>query len=464
MHTNICDINKEIYTHDIRGMSNKSLELFGNSDFLNTTFIPRYIYYNIKLIDTDKEKVSEIINNIKYTSNIYDYISTIDYQLLDTHIEDIYKEELLMINFENDTSLTVINVNEKYLDILTKWYEKANLIFDFEKLDIKIPKLDNFNIYHRELSINILTSQKVYFINNFLPKVISKIMLTESINKDLKQFEKTKTKEINIVYKTLKDLNIDIPINLVNTENIDVYEFNNSKMSNKIVSELNYYDVVDYDILNKVNENKYTIILNYISFKTIVLTNLSKDEKFILDNYSEYGFIKLFEIIITDNQQLNDYIITTFDNKLFNNSDEINKILDITNTYIDLYKNVNNDEFKIKEYITSNYNIDNDINNKIKFTNLFNSIVASLEISNPNSLKNQLSQYLKNLGLNKKRYNDGYYYYGITKKGLVDKKELFIKMQNEINERASLHLENTDIQVLFNQEMENRNRIKKIEI
>jgi arginine repressor len=28
--------------------------------------------------------------------------------------------------------------------------------------------------------------------------------------------------------------------------------------------------------------------------------------------------------------------------------------------------------------------------------------------------KNRLSQYLKEIGLNKKRYNDGYYYYGIV--------------------------------------------------
>jgi hypothetical protein len=494
MQANICDINKEInlpnknYQNDIRSMTSQNLVRLNNFDFnenfikFNTVNMNR-VSENIinsttyNPIDTDKEKVSEIIKNSDYNSNIYDYISNINYQLLNSHTEDINKYELLMINFENDTSLTVININEKYLDIITKWYEKANLIFDFEKLDIKIPKIINLNKYYQELSINIETNQKEDFINSLLPKVISKIILIESINKDLDKFNKSKSEfkhiseraEINRDYKSLKDLNINIPINFLNTVNDDLCEFNNysqynSKVYNSTVSGLNYYDVIDYDTVNKINENKYTIILNYISLKTIIITKLSKDDKFILDNYSEYGFIKLFDILVVDNQQLSDYIITTFDNKIFDNSNEINKILDIVSTYIDLYKNSNNDEFKIKEYITCNYNIDNDINNKIKFTNLFNSITTDLEISNPNSLKNHLSQYLKNLGLNKKRFNDGYYYYGITKKEFIDKKELFIKMQNEMNERASLLLENTDIQVLFNQEMENRNHIKKIEI
>ena len=63
--------------------------------------------------------------------------------------------------------------------------------------------------------------------------------------------------------------------------------------------------------------------------------------------------------------------------------------------------------------------------------------------------KNRLSNYLKELNLQKKRYSDGYYYYGIVKKTLVkeNKKEFRnitdINIRDIIEERNNLFGEMT---------------------
>ena len=60
--------------------------------------------------------------------------------------------------------------------------------------------------------------------------------------------------------------------------------------------------------------------------------------------------------------------------------------------------------------------------------------------------KNRLSNYLKELNLQKKRYSDGYYYYGIVKKTLVkeNKKEKELRnITDIIEERNNLFGEMT---------------------
>ena len=61
--------------------------------------------------------------------------------------------------------------------------------------------------------------------------------------------------------------------------------------------------------------------------------------------------------------------------------------------------------------------------------------------------KNRLSNYLKELNLQKKRYSDGYYYYGIVKKTLVkdNKKEFrqITDITDIIEERNNLFGEMT---------------------
>ena len=58
--------------------------------------------------------------------------------------------------------------------------------------------------------------------------------------------------------------------------------------------------------------------------------------------------------------------------------------------------------------------------------------------SKTNGFKNRLSKYLKDLGFEKKRYDDGYYYHGISSKMIIFNKPIEqTDIDNYIKERKS---------------------------
>ena len=76
---------------------------------------------------------------------------------------------------------------------------------------------------------------------------------------------------------------------------------------------------------------------------------------------------------------------------------------------------------KIKKFINDYFTLSNDIKNKIKFTALFNKICNLMSLKDKDKkkqLKQLLPQVLKDIGLNKKRYSDGNYWYGIKEKSI----------------------------------------------
>jgi hypothetical protein len=101
-----------------------------------------------------------------------------------------------------------------------------------------------------------------------------------------------------------------------------------------------------------------------------------------------------------------------------------------------------NEEFEVKKYIQSSFLINNDINNKISAFTLYDIIIKSkiikIEQSKTNGFKNRLSKYLKDLGFEKKRYDDGYYYHGISSKMTIFNKPIEqTDINNYIKERKS---------------------------
>jgi hypothetical protein len=79
------------------------------------------------------------------------------------------------------------------------------------------------------------------------------------------------------------------------------------------------------------------------------------------------------------------------------------------------------EEESVKNYFRQFFDLSDDINHKMKASVLYDNVLESntlckIDKTKLSSFKNRLSNYLKDLGLQKKRYNDGYYYYGIVSK------------------------------------------------
>ncbi len=182
-------------------------------------------------------------------------------------------------------------------------------------------------------------------------------------------------------------------------------------------------------IVNNVEvQKKFTnivVILNTKFLQTLFILNPESLDTNILNNNTEFGFIKLFSINTLNNDVIK-FISNEFNKAQFDNVDELNQKLQVTSQYIDFSlkhtpeTDATTEESIVKKYIQSSFTIDNDINNKMKASvlhdTIVNSKVVTIEKSRLNGFKNRLSTYLKNLGLEKKRYNDGYYYYGIKPK------------------------------------------------
>jgi membrane carboxypeptidase/penicillin-binding protein len=126
--------------------------------------------------------------------------------------------------------------------------------------------------------------------------------------------------------------------------------------------------------------------------------------------------------------------------------EEINKQLLLTSEFLDFsnkYNEANNikkdEEEQVKLFINTKYIIDNDVNHKMKASTLYDSVIDSslifIDNNNLAGFRIRLSKYLKELGLQKKRYNDGVYYYGILEKNNISQK-IMEDMEKIMNERT----------------------------
>lgn len=147
------------------------------------------------------------------------------------------------------------------------------------------------------------------------------------------------------------------------------------------------------------------------------------EKEFLLERENNYGIVKLFSYRTSDNSEV-EHIENTFHVKCFKTVEEINGQLNVIDKLFEVMKNVNtihktNEEEVVTKYLLENFNISEDPEKKIKASVLFDYLVDQQEylgITIDLHFRNRLSKYLLKLGLNKKRYGSGYFYYGIEKK------------------------------------------------
>lgn len=213
--------------------------------------------------------------------------------------------------------------------------------------------------------------------------------------------------------------------NIVNGDNFTCYNSRYDSLYPKFSDNCLILD--EFDGKKPCKEVSYIyVLINNKFLQTITFIDPNADILYIINNYPEFGFIKLFGIE-TNNKDIIDFIEKEFNKSQFINVDEINKKLWFTSQFIE-FSNTHNksiniassEENQVKHFFDMNYTINNDINHKMKASNLYDSIIMSnfvkLDNDKLSGFRTRLSKYLKDIGLQKKRYNDGFYYYGIVKK------------------------------------------------
>ena len=365
--------------------------------------------------------------------------------------------KIILINQEDDTVIPVIKIEDECMAIIKEWYELSELILDIEETDIKIPNIINKSELDTILFKPFPLTKKDKFVNDYLPKYIMKLILDKNLKQNI-NFGTPSSDNYFMPIKTPKISLSSLGINYVsfNTKKLhhtttgllggeaqieaEYYSRTGNGISSNDVVAYNYFDNnnyynvtldVDAQHKNELPHKNYTVILNYNNLNTIVVEEISEIQNKIINEYTEYGFIKLFEIS-TNNELVKGFIHNTYSNNKFNDKDEINKLLAVTSDFIGVYNKLDkqnskvlDEQTQIKNFLENNFIIDDDINNRVKFTDLCslieNSPLINIDKVKLKGLRNRLSGYLKNLGLQKKRYNDGYYYYGIKSKYLQEK-------------------------------------------
>jgi hypothetical protein len=170
---------------------------------------------------------------------------------------------------------------------------------------------------------------------------------------------------------------------------------------------IDYDNNSDYNFIDN-NTNNKTVFIFFIRSckKTVLLVNY--DVSIInLIKYEFYDLLYITTLNNVDNNSLfnleNNIHLNTYDNV-----DDIN--LDIKNWY---YKTPINIKIMILEFIKSNFSITNIISDRIHTNKLVDIIIDNINNINKDELNKNLSDYLLELGINKKRYSDGIYYYGL---------------------------------------------------
>lgn len=166
----------------------------------------------------------------------------------------------------------------------------------------------------------------------------------------------------------------------------------------------------------------------------------------------------IYEYISAD-ERIHAHIKSSFDKKDVLDKHVLNTKFANLEKYISLCaidavendKKTDAENVKVKEYINQRYEITNDINERMKATELFNDIMCYSQVSVDEheklSFRNRLSGYLKELNVAKKRFSDGFYYYGLKRKrtlGLESYSDLLNRQPVSIPTPSSISFNSID--------------------
>jgi len=346
-----------------------------NINVLDIETRKKYGYYSFEENNNDNNEEN---NNDNNEENIY--INTSDSEEDIDKIKTIYSinnyrylNNILYIVEEENSSFFQVELLSRYKKIkLMKWNEITEQEYNFTK----IKNYDSKNNYEDKNYIN-------YCYRKYLKDFFGKKIPTD------------KKDEVLIDYQNFIEYN----------KKINEIRFKYTGKSN-----------IDCDIKEKedVYQNKYNKILVY---------NDNSHMSFIIDNPDKYdlqllesnicGYKKYFEFENDEiDSNINITLISLFHKKYF---DDEKSLIEKIDSFKELFNIDDSLKRDIKTFILTNYNITNIINDKMKATDLFNEIYKFLKIEEKINIRNKLTNFLLDIGLKKKRYNDGIYYYGLQK-------------------------------------------------
>jgi len=334
----------------------------------------------------------ECINRDKYLLEINNKATTITMLL-----------QQLQTNYDEISKITKVNNNFE-----------SQLYSNFYKINFTIPSV--FDTSYSLLETEIKTTENGTYENVYKPTENSTYenVYKPTGNITYENFYKQLLNTANAKIKSQEIFNVLPYNNIDNKTNLMPFKFNDN--GTPILDTI-------FSSQNKTNDTIFYIYVNTHTFSTFISTQCKYIKVF--DNHLEYGF-QLLIFYKTNNNDVIEFIKTMFNKKSFKSKDEIEKKLLILEKYIKLCDETNepsseNSEYTIvKNYINHLFEIiANNSDYKIKASDIFEIFEKKqyyLGLTVDNNFRNRLSKYLIQIGLQKKRFSDGYYYYGLKQR------------------------------------------------
>jgi hypothetical protein len=324
---------------------------------------------------------------------------------------------------DDDTFNLSYYENKKELDILKKWYELINKDYYIKETEIKLVNPEEvIKIYPNSISLNLIekVNEEIKVINEYheLGKKVEKIKLKyNNINNNIISSDKEILKEKNLMNclwdgKETINKRLDKLKNNETTLDYDLEAYNEYE-EDYFLKNINNYSYIEEKTIENEN-NKVLIIYHKEEMSPLILKDYSNlEETLAKKNSFGFEFIDLLKL----NNNMYEILTKSINDKLFNNKEELKEFINIT---IKINKSDNlSEQEKVIDYFKNYLIKDDNIENKVKFTTLATKIEEHLNINNDIKFRHRLSKYLINFGFKKKRFSDGFYYYGITFKKLI---------------------------------------------
>ncbi len=391
---------------------------------------------------------NEMMSNIFEMANLTYDIEKKDFLSISEEAYKCILKDKLKVSISKQTEL----INEYYRGILkecelkselsklqTERYKNWNIpTKDKEEKELeKLPYVEQLKIWDIKIPHSLNTGA---FINSFSNQVSSNW-------KPISSNIKPPTKDANFDPNTITNFNKNSSL-VPDTElKLKVTDLNSKKMYDGYDKNVNNFDSSKYSKYCPYNNEPELLAHNFKNEKKssptpsgavlihvdTLSTIYTEDEKKIalVNNYPEYGFITLLRIINTT--EILNMVRNTFHKITHESTSKIQDKLNFLDKYVlamETSTNENNTNLQSEKEIVEKvmkqvYILSDNVENKMRAQDIFQ-YFKDTESYYPFAIdtlfRNRLSKYLIDLGLTKKRYTDGYYYYGIVKREkLVEK-------------------------------------------
>ncbi len=196
-------------------------------------------------------------------------------------------------------------------------------------------------------------------------------------------------------------------------------EFKNNQINENIINELS----------SKMNVVSSLASYLHVFYNTIYNISLVVDDSFInnttklSNDFPEFIIVKSINTITSE---CKDHFIKLFNKVSYSNISDLRSRIDAFLKLYDIPQATVNSENhgekkRVKEFLDWNYTLSTDIDRKMKANDIYKEIINFLciPLEDASAFKKRLAGYLLEFNLQKKRYSDAYYYYGIEKKTTV---------------------------------------------